>query len=72
MDINIKTRIDNLTEAEAKSSLFGLLKLLENLSPCERDCSVPCWDICHEHKAATCAEVWLLFAKEEGKWARIE
>lgn len=65
--MDIKTRIDMLTEQEAKAALKNIVYSISVLQPCKagakRDC--PYWSNCKVVHGELCDDVWLDEALKE-------
>jgi len=67
--MDIKERIDGLTEREAKAALEKLLETVSILEPCRLEFSKYCphYDDCDATGTSRCAEIWLDEALKEAQ-----
>ena len=67
--MDIKARIDSLTEAETKAALGKLLETVSILEPCRLEFSKYCphYDECDATGTRRCAEIWLDEALKEAR-----
>jgi len=70
--MDIKTRIDKMTEAEAKAALVAIIDTIVELSPCLLEDGQVCpyrYGACDEvgENKKTCADIWLDEALKEAQ-----
>ena len=67
--MDIKERIDTLSEAEAKAALGKLLETVSILEPCRLEFSNYCphYNECDASGTRRCAEIWLDDALKEAR-----
>lgn len=67
MMMDIKMKIDKLSEAEAKAALFEILDVLQSdMEICAAEIC-PYWAVCDEEGYDSCCAVWLGEAQKEAR-----
>ena len=69
LKMDIKKRIDALTEQEAKAALDSVIMTIALLEPCRMHYSdyCPYYDQCNSSGTSECAEIWLDEALKEAR-----